>query len=355
MQPLIVKTATQQYPIFFSTDETWRGLARELKRRFPKNQLGIVTSPTLAKHHLLPLQRALKAEGLPHFAIRIPDGESKKTLHTVSRLYALLARHKVSRGDPLIALGGGVIGDMVGFAAATYLRGLPYIQVPTTLLAQVDSSVGGKTGVDAPWGKNVIGAFYQPQWVWIALHSLSTLPPREIRAGFAEIIKYGAIWDAKLFRDLCRFKPSALPKIIRRSVEIKAEIVGQDEREESGLRSLLNFGHTVGHAVEAATRYRRYRHGEAVAIGMATAARLSRKMGLLNTADETALIDLIRAFGLETELPLSLAEKTLLDYMRRDKKGDRRHIRFVVLSALGKAQLATLSYAELAALLKGIR
>jgi 3-dehydroquinate synthase len=274
----------------------------------------------------------------------------------------------LGRSDPLIALGGGVIGDMTGFAAATYLRGVPYVQVPTTLLAQVDSSVGGKTGVDHRLGKNLIGAFYQPQLVWIDLATLTTLPNRQIRAGFAEIVKYGAIADKRLFDTVARLSKkeiehdrfltsSELSRIIRRSCDIKARIVNADEKETLGIRSLLNFGHTVGHAIEAASTYETYLHGEAIAIGMVIAARASRRLDLCEDRDVEALQGSLERLGLATELPSAMKKKlsphTLIQYIARDKKKCGDKIQFVVLERLGKAGLRSLELDRLGELLKG--
>lgn len=350
MRPLSVATS-EKYPIYF-VNQDWQGLARQLKKRFSATCIGIVTSPAVARHYLAPLCRALRTQGLRYRVFRIPDGESHKTLITISALYSALIRAKMGRRDPLIALGGGVIGDMVGFAAATYLRGVPYVQVPTTLLAQVDSSVGGKTGIDHLQGKNLIGAFYQPTFVWIDSATLQTLPEREIRAGFAEVIKYGAIADNQLFNTLYTTAGKQIQPIIRRCVEIKAKIVAADEKETTGLRSLLNFGHTVGHAIEAAAGYKVYLHGEAVAIGMVIAARISHLLGLCPQRDVDTLERCLKKFGLETTLKKRLSPATLAAYMQQDKKMQGKALAFVALRKLGQAKLYPLPLTRFTALLK---
>lgn len=364
MRPLTVATSRSKYPIYFIKND-WQGFARQIKKYFSENKIALVTSASVARHYAKPIAGALAREALAALMIRVPDGEKNKTLATINRLYATLLAAQMGRNDLLIALGGGVIGDMVGFAAATYLRGVPYIQVPTTLLAQVDSSVGGKTGVDHPKGKNLIGAFYQPQLVWIDTATLRTLPLRQIRAGFAEVIKYGAIADRRLFAELAKIpartaqsrgflQSNKARAIVRRCVEIKAEIVGRDEKETTGIRSLLNFGHTVGHAIEAASGYRGYLHGEAVAIGMVIAARVSEVLGLCPRQDVEQLIRCLENFGLETTLKKPLSLDRMMAYIGRDKKTDGQRVKFVALAPLGKARLHVLAFRDLAQLLKGI-
>jgi len=302
----------------------------------------IVTNAVVAAHHLAPLKASLRERGTQVEVVLLPDGEAHKNLSTLNDLLTRLLELRAERGTTLVALGGGVVGDIAGFAAAIYQRGMPLVQVPTTLLAQVDSSVGGKTGINHPLGKNMIGAFWQPRAVLIDTDCLATLPERELRAGLAEVIKYGAIRDAGFFawlegsvNALLAKDPAALAKAIRRSCEIKAEVVAADERE-SGERALLNFGHTFGHAIEAAQGYGAWLHGEAVAAGMVCAARLSERVCGFEPAGTRRLSDLIAAAGLPIAPPKIAAERWLA-LMRRDKKVAGGAMRFVLLAELGRA------------------
>lgn len=288
----------------------------------------------------------LRAQLQPHFRrvldVVLPDGEAHKDWSSLDRIFDTLLRKGCDRRTVLFALGGGVVGDVTGFAAACYMRGVPFVQVPTTLLAQVDSSVGGKTAINHPLGKNMIGAFYQPLRVVADLDTLNTLPQREFVAGLAEVIKYGPIADAAFLdwieanlEALLQRDAGALVHAVRRSCEIKAEVVGQDERE-AGLREILNFGHTFGHAIETGLGYGIWTHGEAVGCGMVMAAELSRRMGLLGQADATRLKRLIAAAGLPVSGP-ALGADRYLDLMRVDKKARGGEIRFVVIEAPGRA------------------
>jgi 3-dehydroquinate synthase len=274
-----------------------------------------------------------------------PDGEQFKNLEQWSKLMDSLMDSKLSRNEPIIALGGGVVGDMAGFAASAYRRGIPFVQVPTTVLAQVDSSVGGKTAVSHPHGKNMIGAFYQPKLVWIDPDVLQTLAPNQLRAGLAEVIKYGAIWDAGFFayvtahaKELHALDTEAISKVTIESCRYKAEIVMQDETEQ-GARALLNLGHTFGHAVESMTHYTEYLHGEAVAIGMRMAARLSEKLGYAPSGTEATMIQGLQALELPIEPPTFSAEQWL-DAMGHDKKNVGSLIRYILLRAIGDAFIA---------------
>jgi len=296
----------------------------------------VVTSPTVWKCHGAALDAAFG--GAP--PIIVSDGERSKTLQTTARVYEALIRTGADRGSTLIAVGGGVIGDMAGFAAATYLRGIGLVHVPTTLLAQVDSSIGGKVGVNHTLGKNLIGAFHQPLAVVIDPVLLATLPRREFRAGLYEVVKYGMIASRDLFDRLVRDTsaifardPQALLPAIEESVRIKARVVEQDERE-SGLRRILNFGHTVGHALEAVTRYRRFRHGEAVAYGMLAAADLAVARGALAETERQALASLIAALG---PLPsvADLQADEVMAALRRDKKVVDGTLHFVIAIQIG--------------------
>ena len=302
----------------------------------------IVTNTTVGPLYGPALAQALAPHHAQVHTVTLPDGEAFKTWETLQRVFDVLLANGSDRKTVLYALGGGVVGDMTGFAAACYMRGVPFVQVPTTLLAQVDSSVGGKTGINHPMGKNMIGAFYQPQRVVCDLSTLRTLPDREMSAGLAEVIKYGPIADAA-FLDWIESQlpalrardPQALAHAVRRSCEIKAAVVGQDERE-SGLRAILNFGHTFGHAIEAGLGYGHWLHGEAVGCGMVMALQLSHELGLVDAAFVDRCSRLIAAAGLPTVGP-ALGADRYLQLMRLDKKAEAGEIRFVVIEAPGRA------------------
>jgi 3-dehydroquinate synthase len=317
----------------------------------------IVTNSTVAPLYAGPLQAALRARFRQVHQVVLPDGEEYKTWQTLNLVFDALLQHGCDRRTVLFALGGGVVGDMTGFAAATFMRGVSFVQVPTTLLAQVDSSVGGKTAINHPLGKNMIGAFHQPLKVVCDLHALATLPPREVSAGLAEVIKYGPIadmpfldWIGSHMAALRACDPPAMAHAVKRSCEIKALVVGQDERE-SGLRAILNFGHTFGHAIEAGMGYGKWLHGEAVGCGMVMAARLSLALGLVDAAFVDRLVGLIQAAGLPVvgpQLPApgrgeraaggasSNAER-YLRLMRGDKKAQDGDIKFVLIDGPGRA------------------
>lgn len=306
----------------------------------------IVTNTAVGPLYAEKLSRALEGLHARVHVVQLPDGEEFKTWDSLNRIFDALLQRACDRKTTLYALGGGVIGDMTGFAAACYMRGVPFVQVPTTLLAQVDSSVGGKTAINHSLGKNMIGAFYQPRLVVCDLDTLDTLPPRELAAGLAEVIKYGPIadmellaWleahmDALLLRDR-----GALAHAVQRSCEIKAAVVGADERE-AGLRAILNFGHTFGHAIEAGMGYGVWLHGEGVAAGMVMAAELSRRLGLVDEAFVERLTRLIARAGLPTRGPVLDAQDNAgryLELMRVDKKAEGGEIRFVLIDGPGKA------------------
>ncbi|MDD5333630.1 MAG: 3-dehydroquinate synthase [Rhodoferax sp.] len=308
----------------------------------------IVTNNTVAPLYAQRLQRALQGKYANVQTLILPDGEEYKTWQTLNQIFDVLLQNGCDRKTILFALGGGVVGDMTGFAAASYMRGVPFVQVPTTLLAQVDSSVGGKTGINHPLGKNMIGAFYQPLKVVCDLATLKTLPARELSAGLAEVIKYGPIadldflsWIENNVDALMACEPAALAHAVRRSCEIKAWVVAQDERE-AGLRAILNFGHTFGHAIEAGLGYGSWLHGEAVGCGMVMAAQLSYRLGLVELALAQRLTALIRKAGLPVTAPC-LAETDnagrYLELMRVDKKAQSGEIRFVLLDGSGGAVL----------------
>ncbi|MBX3658345.1 MAG: 3-dehydroquinate synthase [Ramlibacter sp.] len=308
----------------------------------PSSDALVVTNTTVAP---LYAQKLIQAIGKNHeriHTVQLPDGEVHKNWETLNLIFDALLQNGCDRKTVIYALGGGVVGDMSGFAAASYMRGVPFVQVPTTLLAQVDSSVGGKTAINHPLGKNMIGAFYQPQLVVCDLSTLSTLPAREVSAGLAEVIKYGPIADMAFFdwieanigRLLAR-DPGALVHAVKRSCEIKAEVVGQDERE-GGVRAILNFGHTFGHAIEAGLGFGQWLHGEAVGCGMVMAATLSQRLGLVEEAFVARLTRLVERAGLPIRGP-ALGAQRYLDLMRVDKKAEAGEIKFVVIDRPGHA------------------
>jgi 3-dehydroquinate synthase len=306
--------------------------------------MALVTNPTIKKLHGQRIVDSLKAAGFLVMSVEVPDGEQYKNLDWASAIYTALLTNGFDRKSALVAFGGGVIGDLTGFAAATFMRGVPFVQVPTTLLAMVDSSVGGKTGVNHPMGKNMIGAFYQPKKVLMDLGVLKTLPTEEFLSGMAEVIKYGVIRDAALFdyldknrEKILSLEPDVLTHIIKRSCEIKAEVVSKDERE-GGLRAILNFGHTVGHAIETTENYT-MRHGEAVAIGMVYASRLAHKTGLCAASVPERVERLIKSYGLPADLSALSRQPSmteLMDTMQVDKKAEGGKVKFVLPSKIGE-------------------
>jgi len=340
MNTLEVHLAERSYPIHIGSGLLAR--AGDVLALRSSARAVIVTNPIVAAHHLAPLEASLRERGVRTDVVLVPDGEAHKNGATLDDLLTRLLGLRVERSTTLIALGGGVVGDIAGFAAAICQRGIPFVQVPTTLLAQVDSSVGGKTGINHPLGKNLIGAFWQPRAVLIDTDVLATLPDRELHAGLAEVIKYGAIRDEAFFAWLEDSMPallvrdaSALGHAIATSCAIKARVVAAYERE-SGERALLNFGHTFGHAIEAAQGYGEWLHGEAVAAGMVCAARLSQRTCGLDEYATTRLVNLVAAARLPTSPP-RIAAQRWLDAMRRDKKVEAGSMRFVLLERLGHA------------------
>ena len=324
--------------------------AEELDRAIPARDVLLVTNTTVGPLYADKLAATLAPRRC--IEVELPDGETHKTLANVARMLDVLIANRFARDACVVALGGGVVGDMAGFAAACYQRGIAFVQVPTTMLAQVDSSVGGKTGVNHPGGKNLIGAFHQPAAVFADTNVLNTLPDRELRAGLAEVIKYGLIVDRGFFdwleahaTDLLARSPDALAYAIRRSCEIKAEIVGRDEREQ-GERALLNLGHTFGHAIESATNYSTWLHGEAVGAGMLLAADMSKRLGWVTSADVERVEGILRKFGLPVDVS-ALPAATLAEKMKIDKKVAAGRIRLVLLKAIGKS-VVTGDYADAA-------
>ena len=340
MSELVIELGDRSYPIRIGRDllgqsASYAGLPRS-------RQALIVSNTTVAPLYAEPLAAALA----PHYAqvavCELPDGEAHKNWESLNRIFDDLLARQADRKTVLFALGGGVVGDMTGFAAACYMRGVPFVQIPTTLLSQVDSSVGGKTAINHPRGKNMIGAFYQPVRVIADLDVLRTLPPREVSAGLAEIIKYGPIADADFFdwieaniERLRALEPQALAHAVRRSCEIKAAVVAGDERE-AGRRAILNFGHTFGHAIEAALGYGQWLHGEAVGCGMVMAADLSRLLGLVDEAFVARLRALVQAAGLPVLAP-PIALDAFTELMRGDKKASDGEIQFVLIEHMGSA------------------
>ncbi|MHC8441807.1 MAG: 3-dehydroquinate synthase [Candidatus Eutrophobiaceae bacterium] len=340
---LIVELGERSYPIYIGANLLSDG--DMLRSNVSSAQVLIVSNKTLAPLYLDRVVGHFPKTDYQCAVHVIPDGECHKTLQCLEGFFTALMRHRFDRGCCLLALGGGVIGDMTGFSAACYQRGVRFVQVPTTLLAQVDSSVGGKTAVNHPLGKNMIGAFHQPSAVIIDTNALDTLPAREYSAGLAEVVKYGAIRDPRFFAWLEENMPqlmarssTALVHAIRESCRNKAEVVSADERE-SGQRALLNFGHTFGHAVETAMDYKGWLHGEAVACGMALAARLSVNCGMLAPAAAERLERLLVAANLPIHLPQGLDRKELLKLMRHDKKTRSGKLRLILLEALGQARI----------------
>ncbi len=327
-------------------------IGRYLRELAVGEKVAVVTHAKIDRLYGNEIRAGLVASGYDPMTILVPQGERYKTLSQVERIYDGLIQNRFERGSALVALGGGVIGDMAGFAAATFLRGIAYVQVPTTVVAQVDASIGGKTGVDHPRGKNLIGAFHQPRLVCADPEVLSTLSKREYIAGLAEVVKYGVIADAEFFdvlesdADALRMRNAdVLRDCIERSAAIKAKIVSADERE-LGLRKILNYGHTLGHAIETLTGYRTYKHGEAVAIGMAAAAGLSCAMGLLSPEAVARQNRLLSRLGLPTQWP-DFTPDQFIDVMARDKKVAGGEIFFVLPEKIGVARTERVSRSEL--------
>lgn len=314
-------------------------------KEFDFSKVAVISNPTVFNLYGDVVISSIKNVGFEPLHVIIPDGEEYKNYNQTYQILTELLKNKLDRKSCLIALGGGVIGDITGFVASIYMRGIDFIQVPTTLLSQVDSSVGGKTGVNHELGKNMIGTFYQPRLVWIDIDTLKTLPKREILCGIAEIIKYGVIWDEELFEFLEKHRESILTldllpltHIIRRSCEIKAEVVSRDERE-AGLRAILNYGHTIGHAIETETVYSRFLHGEAIAIGMNLEAWLSETMGFLGRKDALKIKAVIDSYGLPSELPADLNADKLISHMKLDKKVEAGEMKFILPEKIGKVKI----------------
>ncbi|SHK07642.1 3-dehydroquinate synthase [Desulforamulus aeronauticus] len=345
MRTVRVELASRSYPIYIGT-----GLLQQLGEQLAALSLGkkilLVTDTQVGLLYGNKVKDLLSGVGFSVTMVQIPAGEPSKTLEQAAKLYDAAFAFGLDRTCAVLALGGGVVGDLAGFVAATYMRGIPFIQVPTTLLAQVDSSVGGKVAVNHPRGKNIIGAFYQPKLVLIDVSTLHTLSAKELRAGLAEVIKYGVIWDAEFFSwleensiNLLKLEPEALEYAIETCCKIKAAVVEQDETEQ-GSRAILNYGHTVGHALESLTNYERYLHGEAVAVGMVAAARLALQQGLLSKHDYQRIHSLLDRVDLPTAIPADLKPESITRLMFYDKKVNNGKLTLILPLGIGKAKIS---------------
>ena len=336
-----VKTSTGDHPIWVG----W-GILEEVGTRVKSlmsPSAAYVIADEKAHSYASKTQISMEAVGIPTHIYKIPSGETSKNLETVRQVYTWLAERKAERGHLILAVGGGVVGDLVGFVAATYLRGIPFVQIPTTLLAMMDASIGGKVAVDMPQGKNLVGAFYQPKFVLSDVETLKTLPVRELTSGWAEAIKHGLILDDGLLdtfeshvSELKSLDPEIATETIRRSVAIKAGVVSQDEKETLGIRILLNYGHTIGHAIESITGYTEYLHGEAVSVGMMGAAKIGELLQIMDVDDVERQKKVLQAYGLPVSAP-GLNSEAIISAMTSDKKTTGGSINWVLLDGIGKA------------------
>jgi len=351
---VVVDLGPRAYPVVIGA-QVLDELGPRLAAMGLRGRAGLLTTERVGSIYGARVVASLGGAGFEPVVVRVPDGEEHKNLAWLAVVYDRLVEGGLERGSPIVGLGGGVIGDLAGFAAATLLRGLPSVLVPTTLLAQVDAAIGGKTGVNHALGKNLIGAFHQPRLVLADVETLETLPRRELLAGLAEVIKYGAIGDAALFArleegvgELIELRSEVLVPVVTACARQKAAVVAQDEREERGGRAVLNFGHTVGHAIETLTGYKELLHGEAVAIGMVAAARVSQSLGRCGSEPVERLVRLLKRAGLPTDIPRGLAPAALALAMRADKKSAGGRIRFVCLEAIGRTAFVELTAEEIA-------
>lgn len=345
LPPLVVRSKSHAYPVHLDAGllPQLGGLLRAQAFAQTARNCAVVTDENVAALYSEAALASLRGAGYATSLAVVPAGESSKSLAQVERVCGLLAAAKLDRHSFLVALGGGVVGDLAGFVASIYYRGIPFVGVPTTVVAQVDSSVGGKTGVNLPAGKNLVGAFHPPSLVLADVATLASLPAREFNEGIAEAIKHAVIRDHALLgrlEKLDRHNPSELTAVIRRNLEIKADVVGRDEFERGGERALLNFGHTVGHAIEQAAGYARLLHGEAISLGMVAAARLSVRKAGLRASQGAEILQALRRFHLPTSLPGDVATDAVLDSMALDKKFRAGTIRFVLTPQLGEAFLS---------------
>jgi 3-dehydroquinate synthase len=318
-------------------------VAANARRRLRAGRCAIITDANVAVLFANRVRKSFLSAGVEATLIAIPAGEKSKTLQQAGRICDQMIAAGLDRQSFIVGLGGGMIGDISGFVAAIYHRGIPHVQIPTTLLAMVDSSIGGKTGVDTRDGKNLIGAFHQPSLVIDDIEVLKTLPRRQFNQGFGEIIKHAVIADAKMFRILQSWKEGAvatLQRLINRNIQIKSRIVAKDERDRTGQRAVLNFGHTIGHAIERAGNYRKFLHGEAISLGIVAACAISMKKAGLPADQRAAIVDLLERFGLPTRLPPKFPRKKILDAAKFDKKFEDGKIRFVVTPKIGAAYVA---------------
>jgi 3-dehydroquinate synthase len=344
MERLKVELGERSYKILIGFGSLGQ-LGANLRPLKLASRLSLITDSTVGGLYGDRVRSILADSGYEVNYYELPGGEKYKTLQSAAAVYDHMVGEGMERGSAVVVLGGGVVGDLAGFVAATYMRGVPLVQVPTTLLAQVDSSVGGKVAVNHPRGKNLIGCFYQPRLVFADLQTLRTLPERELRAGLAEVIKYGVIWDQVFFcyleqhlEQILGLEPEPLVEAVRRTCAIKAKVVASDEREQN-LRGILNFGHTVGHALESLTNYQVYRHGEAIAIGMVVAAVLAVNRGLLAAADKERLVALLRRAGLPVSFPYPARE--VLALLSHDKKVFHGQLRFILPQKMGQVDIYT--------------
>ncbi len=350
VRSLKVDLGDRSYPIEIGVG-TLAGAGPAIQQCAPSSRAFVITVPPVSRRYGGILQRSLRGAGYRVQRIAVPDGDATKNPRQLAKLWDELIRFGADRTTPIVALGGGMVGDLAGFVAASFLRGVPFVQIPTTILAMVDASIGGKVAVNLPQGKNLVGAFYQPRLVWIDIATLKSLPPRQRAAGLAEVVKAGAIWDRKLFERLERdaeglmdLDSKVLIPAVERACGIKAEIVSRDERE-AGLRQILNFGHTLAHAIEKLGRYRGLLHGEAVAIGMRVAARRSEELGLSPPGTAERIGNLTARMGLPSELPKH-PRSAYLKALSVDKKMENRRISFVALRGIGKAETVPLTPRE---------
>lgn len=363
MREIVVPLGDRSYPIHIGTGsiDAIGTLLQQAGIAGSGNAVALVQDAAVARPYGARVEASLRSAGYAVVTVSVPSGEASKCLDQLGRLYHAFSAARLDRGSAVVALGGGVVGDLAGFAAATYLRGIDLVQIPTTLLAQVDSSVGGKTAIDLPSGKNLVGSFHQPRFVLVDLDTLDTLPDREFRSGLAEVIKYGIIADPAFFtflelnrQSILDHQSDSLEHIVARSCEIKAAVVGKDERE-SGLRAILNYGHTLGHAVEAVAGYGRYLHGEAIAIGTAAAGWLSQRVGWLAEEPKGRIDALMAAYGLPIRADERLDPGAVVTAMRLDKKTRGGILKFVLAREIGRVEVTDVSEDDALAALETIQ
>ncbi|MEY2479925.1 MAG: 3-dehydroquinate synthase [Verrucomicrobiota bacterium] len=339
MTNITIRTGSLSYEVIVGTG-LLNSLGSTIAKKITGGRCAVVADENTARLFGERVVESLRSERFEPSLIIIPAGEKSKSLEQVEAVCDEMVRAGLDRQSFLVALGGGVVGDLAGFVAAVFHRGIPYVQVPTTLLAQVDSSIGGKTAVNITSGKNLIGAVHHPVLVISDVDVLKTLPPREFNQGVAEIIKHGIIRDPALFNSLEKLDRDNLAPLVRRNIEIKAEFVARDERDTSGERALLNFGHTIGHAIEAAGEYRELLHGEAVSLGIVAACDISIKKVGLPEQDRHKIMSILQRFDLPTRLPENISREKILDAVQRDKKFERGQVRFVIAPRIGSAHVA---------------